>query len=86
MMLLRIFCGVRLPQTVNNPRKSSYATTSNMGKTPMPMPSHKRPHGSIGQSIHGNHKKFGVNKSKGAFGIKLNWGHLKDAKADLKVL
>jgi len=69
---------------VNIPRKSSSATTHNMGKLPMPMPSYGRPHGSIGQSTHGSHTNFGGNGSKGIFDSKLNWGHLKDAKADFK--
>ena len=71
---------------VNIPRNSSSATTQNKGKAPMPMPSYTRPHGSIGQSNHDSHNNFRGNGSKGAFDSKLNWGHLKDAKADFKVL
>jgi hypothetical protein len=71
---------------VNIPRNSSSATTHNMGKAPMPMPSYKRPHGSIGQSSHDNHNSFGGNGSKGAYGNKLFWRHLKDAKAYFKSL
>ena len=69
---------------VNIPRKSISATTQNMGKAPMPMPSYKRPHGSIGQSIHGSHNSFGGNGGNGASDSKLTWGHLKDAKADFE--
>jgi ribosomal protein L14E/L6E/L27E len=50
----------------------------------MPMPSYKRHIGIIGQSSHGNHNAFGGNGSKGASDHKLNWGHLKDAKASFK--
>jgi hypothetical protein len=50
----------------------------------MPMPSYKRPHDSIGQSIHGSHINFGGNGSKDVIGSKFNRGHLKDAKADFK--
>ncbi len=50
----------------------------------MPMSSYKRPHGNIDQSGHGSHNSFGGNVSKGATGNKLNWWHLKDAKADFK--
>jgi len=82
-MLLKIVCGAR---HVNIPRNNSSTTTHNMGKAPMPMPSYTRPHGSIGQSNHGNHKSFGGNGSKCAFGSKLTWGHLKDTKQTLKVL
>ena len=70
---------------VNIPRNSSSATTQNRGRAPMPMPSYKRPHGNIGQSCFGSHNSFGGNGSKCAFGCKLNWGHLKDAKAYLKI-
>ena len=73
-----------LSAAVNITRNSSSATTQNRGKAPMPMPSYKCPHGSIGQSSHGSHNSFGGNGSKGAFGSKLTWGHLKDAKADFK--
>jgi hypothetical protein len=37
---------------VNIPINSSFATNQNMDKAPMPMPSYKRSHGSIVQSIH----------------------------------
>ena len=57
---------------VNIPRKSSFATTQNMDKAPMPMPSYKRPHGCIGQSSHGSHNTFGGNGSTGASCSKLN--------------
>jgi hypothetical protein len=48
------------------------------------MPSYKRPQGGIDQSNHGSHNNFGGNRSKCAFGSKLNWGILKDTKADFK--
>ena len=50
----------------------------------MPMPPYTRSHGSFGQSSHGSHNSFGGNGVSGAFNSKLNWGHLKDAKADFK--
>jgi hypothetical protein len=66
---------------VNNPRNSISATTHIRGKAHAPLPSYKSPHGSIGRSSHGSHNIFGGNESEGAFGSKLTWGHLKDAKA-----
>ena len=51
----------------NFPRNSSSATNQNRGKAPMPMPSHKRSHGIIGQSSHGSHDNFGGNGSKRCF-------------------
>ena len=71
---------------VNIPRNSSSATTQNMGKAPMRMPSYKRPFVSIGQSNHGSHIRFGGNGSKSASGNKSTRGHLKDTKQTLKVL
>jgi hypothetical protein len=65
-------------------RNSSSATTQKSGKAPMPMTSYKRSHGNISQGGHGSHNRFGGNGSKGASGSKLNWGHLKDAKADFE--
>jgi hypothetical protein len=50
----------------------------------MPMPSYKRPHGSIGQSGHGSHNSFGGNGSRGASRSKLTWGHFKDAMPNFK--
>jgi hypothetical protein len=50
----------------------------------MPMPSYKRPHGSIGHSRHVSHNNFGGNGSKGASSKKITWVHLKDTKADFK--
>ena len=73
---------LRRSAAVNIPRNSSSATSQNKGKAPMLMQSYKRHHGSIGQSSHDSHTSFGGSGSKGAFGSKLNWGHLKDAKPD----
>ena len=56
---------------VNLPRNSSSATTINRGKTHVPMPSYKRPHGNIGQSSHDSQSSFERNGSKGASGMKL---------------
>jgi hypothetical protein len=61
-------------------RNISSATTQNMGKAPMPMPSYKRLHGNIGQSNHGSHNNLEGNGIKGACDRKSNWGHLKDVK------
>ena len=55
---------------VNIIRKNSSATTHNKVKAHVPMRSHKRPHGNIGEIIHGNPNSFGGNGSKGAFGSK----------------
>jgi hypothetical protein len=48
------------------------------------MPSYTRPHGIIGQNYHGSHNNLRGNGSKDAFGSKLPWGNLKDAKVDFK--
>jgi len=71
---------------VNIPRNSSFATIQNRYEAHVPMLSYKRPHDSIriSQSSHGIHSSFGGDGSKGASGNTLNWGHLKDAKADFK--
>jgi hypothetical protein len=55
-----------------------------MGKAHVPIPSYKRPHGSIGQGSHGIHNNFGGNVSEGASSSKTTWGHFKDAKEDFK--
>ena len=65
---------------VNTPRNGISATTQNRGKTLVPMPSHKRPHGSIGEKSQGNHNNFGGNGSKGASSSNTTWRHLTDAK------
>jgi len=65
-------------------RNSSSATTQQRGKTHLPMPSYKRPRGSISQSSHDIHRSFGDNGSRGASGSKLTLRHLKDAKGDFK--
>jgi hypothetical protein len=69
---------------VHIPRNNSSATTQNMDKAPMSMPSYKCYHGITGQINYGSHNNFKGNERKGASGRKLNWRHLKDAKADLK--
>jgi hypothetical protein len=69
---------------VNVRENSCSATTQNKGKTRVPMPSFRRPHGSIGLSNHGSHNNFGGNGSQGASSSKLTWGHLKDAHSDFK--
>jgi hypothetical protein len=65
-------------------RSGNSDTTRNKKKAPMPMPSYKRPHGSIGHNSCDSYGSFGNIGSKGAFDSKVSWGHLKDAKADLK--
>ena len=69
---------------VNISRNSSFATTRNKGKAPMPMPSYKRSHGSIVQRRHDTHNCFGGSGSTSSFASKLNCGHPKDAKAHSK--
>jgi hypothetical protein len=66
---------------VNTPRNGSSNTSQTRGNAPMPMPSYKRPYGSIGQNNHISHGSFRGNGSKGASSSKITWGHLKDAKA-----
>jgi hypothetical protein len=67
---------------VNTPRYGGFTTTQNEGKAPMPTPSSKHLYGSNNQNNRGS---FGGNGSKGASSSKGPWGHLKDAKAYLKV-
>jgi hypothetical protein len=57
---------------VHIPRSGSYGITQNKGKAPMPMPSYKRPHGSIGHNSHSSYGGFEDNDSKGAFGSKIS--------------
>jgi hypothetical protein len=56
---------------VNIPRSSNSGATQNKGKAPMPMPSYKRPHVSIGHNRHDSYGSFENNGNKGAFGNKI---------------
>ena len=67
-----------------SPSSGSFCTTQNKGMAPMPTPSYKRPHGSVGQSSRDNHGNFEGNGSKDASGNRGTWGHPKDAKAGCK--